>query len=562
MTTEAENSSRAYISKTPIGVNMNVNLKKLGTILLLLGFVGITPSVVCGEWDYESETTQSSILQTSVTLSEPTPAVADPISVSETDSVSLPETAPVAAVADNVPAAADVPASAENIVTKAEKEPQTGSSVLQAPQDELTDLKNRLKDIENQLKKEKQKADDKKAADAKKPSVKVSGRIHMDSDWFDQDDASKARVGDMRDGAELRRAWLGVSGNLNQFRYKCDIDFAPSTIAFKDAYVGVDSLPILCDFRAGYYKEAIGVDQLVGVHQMWFIDRPVCMDGVKKYEENRSLGLSIRNSSRKENFLWNFGFYQSCNDTLRKHYDEYSPDDSKNLSGVGFTGRIANLFYENNCTGTNLHLGMAVSYKAWDPREKMNWGARPEGYLGNTVVGTGDFIGTTDTLMLAPEFIWTHNSFAIQAEYQYTKLKNKDYNDPEFQGGYIAVAYFLTGEHFTYAKGEGILTSITPRNDFCRICKGGQFFSGPGAWELLYRFSWIDYSQMPLLTGADGDKSKIGICYDHTFGINWYLSQNTRFMVNYILSNNQYTYGTANTDGNVHVTTMSFQMYF
>ena len=67
---------------------------------------------------------------------------------------------------------------------------------------------------------------------------------------------------------------------------------------------------------------------------------------------------------------------------------------------------------------------------------------------------------------------------------------------------------------------------------------------------------------MPLLAGADGEKSKVGIAYDHTFGLNWQMSQTFRVVFNYILSNDEYKYGALNKSGNVSVYTTSVQRYF
>ena len=54
----------------------------------------------------------------------------------------------------------------------------------------------------------------------------------------------------------------------------------------------------------------------------------------------------------------------------------------------------------------------------------------------------------------------------------------------------------------------------------------------------------------------------MGICYDHTIGLNWQMTQTFRVVFDYVFSNNQYKYGELNKSGNVNVFTMSVQMYF
>ncbi len=437
---------------------------------------------------------------------------------------------------------------------------QTSSGYSISP-DQWNALNKRLESLESQLKDEKAKAAKKKEDDAKKPSVKVSGRLQYEADFFDQNDASKARVGNMRNGTDLRRAWIGVAGSYKQFVYKANFDLAPSAMSFKDVYLGIKELPWLGDMRIGYFKEPSSVEQLTGVHQMWFNDRPLSMSGISSYMQNRALGIEFSNGSRVEDFLWTVGFFQNCSDSIHRHYDDwYSTSDTR--SGEGVTARFVKIL--QNCPeyGRVFHVGASFTYKAWNPDEKMNWGTREENDLGLKSIETGNFYGTTDTYMVSPELVFTNNSFAVIAEYNYIRLKNRDMDDMNIHGGHVSVSYLLTGEHYNYSKSTGTLTYIKPNCDFVRRCENGMFESGTGAWQVLYRFSWIDYRQMPLLAGVDGEASKIGICYDHTFGLNWQMSQTFRVVFNYILSNNEYKYGTLNKSGNVSVFTTSVQMYF
>ena len=429
--------------------------------------------------------------------------------------------------------------------------------------DQWNALNKRLESLESQLKDEKAKAAKKKEDDAKKPSVKVSGRLQYEANFFDQNDTSKSRAGNMRNGTDLRRAWIGVAGSYKQFNYKCNFDLAPSSLAFKDVYLGIKELPVLGDMRIGYFKEPSGVEQLTGVHQMWFNDRPLSMSGISSYMQNRALGIEFSNGSRVEDFLWTFGFFQNCSDTIHKHYDDgYDPGDAR--SGEGVTARFVKILQYCPEMGRVFHVGASFTYKSWNPGESMNWGTRAENDLGRKCIETGAFYGTTDTFMVSPELVFTNNSFAVIAEYNYIRLKNSDeaIGDMNIHGGHVSLSYMLTGEHYNYQKSTGTLTFIKPNVDFVRRCENGMLNCGSGAWQVLYRFSWIDYRQMPLLAGADGEKSKVGIAYDHTFGLNWQMSQTFRVVFNYILSNDEYKYGTLNKSGNVSVFTTSVQMYF
>jgi phosphate-selective porin OprO/OprP len=93
-----------------------------------------------------------------------------------------------------------------------------------------------------------------------KPTHKWSGRIHFDY-WpmpdssplantlesFDSDDG----FGDPTDGPDdfigFRRLRFGVKGQINEtMEYKIEMEFAaPNNLAFKDAYLGWNELPVL-----------------------------------------------------------------------------------------------------------------------------------------------------------------------------------------------------------------------------------------------------------------------------------------------------------------------------
>ena len=57
--------------------------------------------------------------------------------------------------------------------------------------------------------------------------------------------------------------------------------------------------------------------------------------------------------------------------------------------------------------------------------------------------------------------------------------------------------------------------------------------TGRGAWEVAYRFSYIDMLDSLADKGA-------GRAADHTIGVNWYLNPFTRIMFNYVHSIDTY----------------------
>ena len=55
------------------------------------------------------------------------------------------------------------------------------------------------------------------------------------------------------------------------------------------------------------------------------------------------------------------------------------------------------------------------------------------------------------------------------------------------------MSYFLTGENRPYNRKMGVFDRVKPYEDFFRVrtCDGN-VATGRGAWEVAYRFSYID----------------------------------------------------------------------
>jgi phosphate-selective porin OprO/OprP len=134
---------------------------------------------------------------------------------------------------------------------------------------------------------------------------------------------------------------------------------------------------------------------------------------------------------------------------------------------------------------------------------------------------TGRIAGASAYEILGLESILNIGPLQIVGEYQ-TNWVQRDDAPPGggpglfFHGGYVYVAYMLTGEHVPYDRESGTIDRIEPLESFFVVerCRGG-LGSGWGAWQVALRYSHLDLSDDNILGGV-GD--------DVTLGLVWYFN--------------------------------------
>ena len=87
-------------------------------------------------------------------------------------------------------------------------------------------------------------------------------------------------------------------------------------------------------------------------------------------------------------------------------------------------------------------------------------------------------------------------------------------NDLQLNGGYVALSYFLTGEHIPWDRELGTIGRIEPyENFFCLNTCDGDVRSGLGAWQVALRLSRADFNDSDIQGGV-GESL--------TLALNWY----------------------------------------
>ena len=127
-----------------------------------------------------------------------------------------------------------------------------------------------------------------------------------------------------------------------------------------------------------------------------------------------------------------------------------------------------------------------------------------------------------------PNTLWVKGPLSLQSEAM-VNFVDQDGVTATLPGVYAQVGYFLTGEHRPYDRKTGQIDRIIPFRNFSFNKDGCN--TGPGAWEIAGRFSYIDLN----------DKSiQGGTMANFTAGVNWYINPYVKFVVNYIHSSTDY----------------------
>lgn len=375
--------------------------------------------------------------------------------------------------------------------------------------------------------------------------VHVGGRTQFGLAWFDVDQnvQNDPTLGNrFRDGADFRRARLRVDGTMyEQIEWAVEYDFmnsnlppAGTTIAVTaptDLWFTYTKLPYVGNVRVGNQKEPIGFEHQVSSRFLSFIERSFNQDAFYgAFNNGFTPGVSAFDTfgEGEGEGSWAFGLFKPTTNVFASSLND----------AWAATGRLTYLpWYVDQGNGL-LHLGVGARTSGTENglRRYRTRYAERSGLSANwPLVGdTGNINADTDQ-MLNLELAMVSGPFNIQAEYMFNWVQEAYRTNPAlaqtllYNGGYVEVMYFLTGEHRVYEKKRAAFDRVTPiENYFSAPGEGGGF--GKGAWQVGVRYNYLNLNDK----GIDG-----GMLHDLTSGINWFLNPNMKIQANYSISHRQ-----------------------
>ncbi|MBD3675722.1 MAG: porin [Planctomycetaceae bacterium] len=354
------------------------------------------------------------------------------------------------------------------------------------------------------------------------PTVGITGFLHADLVHFNQEELNRTTVGDLKNGADLRRARVGFKGNLSEeISYILEFDFGSSIPLFVDNWINFSEVPGLGNIRIGRWRQPFGMTELTSVKEIAFLERP----SIFTFSPFRQTGIGFYDHSADERVTWAFSGYRFPSDAFGGNVGD--------SGGWGMAGRVTMLALENERDAQRIHLG--ADYSFHDPSNNtMRFASQPEIQVSES---TGGLLPSPQTAV--PAFVDTgamsvqyanhfgvelagqYESFLVQSEARWVSVKMMDGSTQTFPGAYAQARYLLTGERLPYNNKGGVFGRVIPDDEF-RFSTGGL-----GAWEAAARWSYIDLNG----SGLPGPGRRLN---DLTFGLNWYLNRFTKFQFNYI----------------------------
>jgi len=358
----------------------------------------------------------------------------------------------------------------------------------------------------------------------KKFQFKVRGRLMVDYDSIDQDQAITGE----RDinGWEARRARLGVEGHVwYDWKYKFEVDFAGGNEAeVKDAYIAYAGFSDWHNFQIlmGQFKVANSLEGMTSSRFITFMERSAFIDAFQL--EPRYLGVGIHAGDD------HWSFQTSYNGSSIEDQGDFTDDQTV----FAVRGTVAPI---NNDT-TVVHLG--ASYRS------RNAGTLDENDAGGKSADLYRYRARGADLHLADRFVDTdplgesddywglegavvYNRFSVQGEYGQMSVDVPSIypGSPDYEGYYIEGSVFLTDDMRNYKAKAGEFTRVKVSNPVF----GGS--GGWGAWQLAGRYDVVDLgSDAGPLTNAGHDCDKCGDQGTWTIGLNWWLTDYTALKFN------------------------------
>lgn len=370
--------------------------------------------------------------------------------------------------------------------------------------------------------------------------IHVGGNFQFDYGWTAASEAvqlGSGGIGELADGAGFRFARIRIDGTMYQhFEWVTEFDFSNTanndtgssqqpigSPSFTNVWFGVNDLPVIGSLRAGWMDEPIGLSHLTSIRWLNFMERAPGIGALSL----TSPGVLMHNTTAEERVTWALGFFHAQNDNF----------------GFGFgdgqyaeTGRITWLPWYEDDGAQLLHLGVGATHRHLNNND-VELRGRPSvrtmpGVLEPALADTGSITAPTEDVVDV-ELAGVWGPWTLQSECAAIFIHDAvSQGTPRgtlfYQGAYVELLYFLTGETRAYDRRNAVFDRVIPRRDF-NIWSSE---CGWGAWQVGLRYGYLDFQSK----GANG-----ATLNDIVLGLNWFLNPNAKLQWNLAIDHREST---------------------
>lgn len=347
----------------------------------------------------------------------------------------------------------------------------------------------------------------------KEVDLRVTARLQVDAYAFLPNDAMQDAFGDARGDVFFRRVRLGVSGPITRFLdFKIEADFADDNLRLTDAFLRRSRLPYLGRLTFGKFKVPFGLEALTS--SLFTTFQEPALTGA--FAPGREIGLKVENTLLKARMTWALALTSPA-------ADDTSLDATGDLGDVDVTVRLTGLPWYGAAGKRLVHLGLAYSFRRpFD--QNVRFRTRPEAFLGDIrFVDTGN-LDVDNVHQFGFESALVYGPWFLQSEFMLAYLVSPDtaVDGAVLLSAYAMASYFLTGEQRSYSRTAATFRRPMPARDILH--------SGPGAWEVAARVSFIDLEDASNSAHLGGGRE-----VNLSLGLNWYPHAHLRVTWNYVL---------------------------
>lgn len=334
-------------------------------------------------------------------------------------------------------------------------------------------------------------------------TLKVNFDFLYDYSGFQQDDDNAGQLS-LPAKADMRDLRFVFSGRLKfwpraSYSLGYMYDKALNAWGFRQTGLMIDVPELSGSLFIGRTKESFSTNRLMVGIEGFGMERAAINDAFLPILAD---GIKWTGSLAGGRFIYNLGWY---GDTLSQN-ESFNKNDQQFIArGVWlpFTGMDHRL----------LHLALETRYATANDGFLL-YRSKPESAeAASFAIDTGKFPAQSST-MLGLEAYYRTGPWLFGSEYFLNQVQSREMHDPFFHGGEVFAAYLLTGEERPYNVRGAFFEGISPSRSV--------FDFGPGAWEMVLRYSYAD---------LDSEFVHGGTFWRITPTLNWYLSDNLRVVL-------------------------------